>query len=155
MSFNRLIYDPCAYNKRLDQNGSVLDYTLDPNKFYNCNPCRVGFGLVGGNNVSLNNCNLVDVESSLRGQTPDHILSLCPERKYLPTKGCSKTNLRECEMIHYKPRIQNVGYQLRFPACPNKVGCSNPAGSRRTGCQSTVAWTDGALPMDYPNVYRF
>jgi len=66
MSFNRPIYDPCAYDKRLDESTSVLSWQLDPSRYYNCNQCRIEFGLVGGNNVSLHKGNLVDLESELR-----------------------------------------------------------------------------------------
>ena len=132
MSFNRAIYDPCAYNKRLDESTSVLTYNLDPNKFYNCNQCRINFGIVSGNDVSLTTSNLVDLESELRNQT--RLYSLCPEKKFLP--GCAscesnvglpngsvcckkeaKFDLPECNMIQYKPRINNVGYELNYPSC--------------------------------------
>ncbi len=141
MSFNRAIYDPCAYNKRLDESTSVLTYNLDPNKFYNCNQCRIQFGIVAGNDVSLTTSNLVDLESDLRNQT--RMYSLCPEKQYLP--GCAqcdsnvglpngsvcckkeaKINLPECNMIQYKPRINNVGYELNYPSCPKtpSFGCN-------------------------------
>ena len=142
MSFNRAIYDPCAYNKRLDESTSVLTYNLDPNRYYNCNQCRIQFGVVGGNDVSLSACNLVDLESDLRNQT--RLYSLCPEKKYLPTcdlncksklglpcgsrccKNEVKYNLPECNIIQYKPRIDNVGYELKYPSCPKNPSFSCP-----------------------------
>lgn len=175
MSFNRAMYDPCAYNKRLDQSTSVLTYKLDPNKYYNCNPCRIGFGIVGGNDVSLSTCNLVDVESDLRNQT--RLYSQCPERKYLPkcnlacasksnlglpcgNRYCStgqKVDLPECNMIQYKPRIDNVGYSLNYPPCsasPSMV-CPGrnpmlPVNTFRTypqGSQRNIVWTQS--PTQY------
>ena len=134
MSFTRSFYDACAYNKELRQSTSVLDYVLDPNKFYNCNPCRIELGTFGGNNVSLSKDNLVNVESDLRNQTRQ--LSRCPERKYLPEcEGCDcneglpcggdscvdrvpRTDLPSCNIINYAPRIDNVGYSVKYPGCP-------------------------------------
>jgi len=142
MSFTRTISDPCEYQTRLADSNSVLTYNLDPNRFYNCNECRIKQGIVGGNNVSLSGCNLVDVESELRNQT--RINSNCPQYKYLPTcrgkhcgrltglpcggQGClasdqNMTHLQTCDLVHYQPRIQTVGYKLDFPTCATQ----NPA----------------------------
>lgn len=145
MSFNRPIYDPCAYDKRLDESTSVLSWQLDPSRYYNCNQCRIEFGLVGGNNVSLHKGNLVDLESELRNQT--RLFSQCPSRKFLPgttvqgqrgngcKPGCGTTglpcgslecrtqdsrHLPGCQMIQYKPRIDNVGYKLDYAPCPSR-----------------------------------
>src|SRR5439155_14809652 len=82
MSWTRSHYDQCSYQKDLSQSTSTLSYLLDPNKFYNCNDCRIEFGLLGGNNVSLTTGNMVDLESDLFNITRQ--LSDCPERKYLP-----------------------------------------------------------------------
>ncbi len=147
MSFNRAIYDPCAYNKRLSESTSILTYKLDPNKYYNCNQCRIQFGVVGGNEVSLSSCNLVDLESDLRNQT--RLYSLCPERKYLPNcnlncksglglpcgnRHCrseSNIHLPECNIVQYKPRIDNVGYSLNYPPCPQAPSLVCPPKNRR------------------------
>jgi len=139
MSLTRALYDPCEYNTRLAESSNVLTYNLDPSKFYNRNECRVELGVVGGNNVSLSGCNLVDVESELRNQT--RLYSRCPQHKYspscngpecgkqsgLPCGGCldklhTLNHLPSCNLVNYKPRINNVGYKLDFPGCPN-----NPA----------------------------
>lgn len=141
MSFNRSLYDPCEYNTRLAESNNILTYSLDPSKFYNQNQCRIGLGVVGGNNVSLSGCNLVDIESELRNQT--RIGSRCPQFKYIPQcsgkhcgrntglpcggQGClmagqNTVDLPECDLVHYKPRINSVGYSLNFPGCPQ-----NPA----------------------------
>ena len=134
MSFNRSLYDPCEYNTQLAENNSILTYNLDPTKFNRCNQCRVKRGVVGGNNVSLSGCNLVDVESDLRNQT--RIYSSCPQWKYqpkckgtncgkytgLPCGGCSQmpnaVNLPECNLVNYKPRITTTGINLNYPSCP-------------------------------------
>ena len=143
MSFNHLSYDPCAYDKRLDESTSVLTYVLDPNKFYNCNECRIEFGVLGGNNVSRYIGNMVDLESDLRNQT--RLASDCPSKKYIPgtvvqvktnngcKPGCGKSglpcgsascrkdplkHLPACNIIDYGRRIDNIGYELNYPACP-------------------------------------
>ncbi len=146
MSFNRLSYDRCAYDKRITEGTSVLSWVLDPNKYYNCNPCRVEFGLVGGNNVSNYIGNMVDLESDMRGQT--RLASKCPETMFLPgtviqgkvsngcSPGCGTTglpcgslscrkdpvkHLPACNIIDYAPRYDNVGYELVYPPCVSTV----------------------------------
>ena len=143
MAFTRSTYDPCQYDKDLDESTSVLTYLLDPSKFYNCNDCRIEFGIVGGNAVSRTQHNMVELENDLRGQT--RVFSNCPHKKFIPgtiiqdkanngcKPGCSSTglpcgsascrndglkHLPACQMIQYKPRINNVGYKLDYPACP-------------------------------------
>ena len=134
MSFNRLRYDQCAYQKDLSQSTSTLNYSLDPNKFYNCNDSRVEFGLLGGNNVSITTSNMVDLESDLFNITRQN--STCPERKYLPfCEKCEESGGLPCgsasckreeslrdlsgsNMIQYTPRIDHIGFDLRYPGCP-------------------------------------
>jgi hypothetical protein len=137
MSSNRLKFDKCAYNKDLAQSTSSLNYTLDPSKWYNCSPCRNELGLLGGNTVSLTRDNMVDLESDLFNMTRQN--SRCPERKFLPQcddcddtssgmpcgsaqcKAVEKAKLKhlpECNLIQYAPRIDHVGYDLKFPGCP-------------------------------------
>src|SRR5438874_6223850 len=129
MSWNRSRYDQCAYQKDLSQSTSSINYTLDPNKFYNCNDCRIEFGLLGGNNVSLTKSNMVDLESDLFNITRQ--LSNCPERKYLPyceacedngglpcgSASCKRKeplkHLSSCNIVQYAPRIDHVGFDLR------------------------------------------
>ena len=111
--------------------GSIY-YALDPNKFYNCHDCRSDLGLMGGDNVSRTQKNMVDLESDLVGITRPN--SLCPERKYLPhCQKCSEMSglpcvgscknvadmkhLKECSIIEYGPRLNHVGYDIKYPAC--------------------------------------
>lgn len=84
MSSNRLRYDKCAYEKSLQQSTSQVDYLLYNGKYENCAKCRIEFGVLGGNGVSLFSGNLVDLESDLRGQT--RIASLCPNTMYKPSE---------------------------------------------------------------------
>jgi len=118
MSFNRLIYDTCAYKKNLKESLDVGVYQLYAGKYDNKNKCRVDFGIVGGNDVSLYKGNLVDLESELKGQTRP--MSLCPKNKYMPvckqpnTEGlpsgpnnCNSEfiDLPICQMVCHKPVV--------------------------------------------------
>lgn len=82
MSFTRLQYDNCQYKQELSDNVSVLGYLLDPIKYDHCTQCRHEIGLVGGNNVSRANGNLVDLENDLLGINRE--TSKCAAYKYLP-----------------------------------------------------------------------
>jgi len=127
MSSNRLMYDTCAYKKRLDQSVGPLSYVLNPIKYENCTKCRHELGLVGGPAVSQIQGNLVDLENDLRGSTRS--ASLCPDKHYQPNcsdkigdscqpsqiniqgKSCNSPrtidttllHLPPCQMIRYKP----------------------------------------------------
>ena len=102
MSSNRLSYDACAYQKNLKQSTGPLDYMLYTGKYENTAKCRIEFGVVGGNGVSLFSGNLVDLESDLRGQTRN--ASLCPSKMYNPEKDSPKGRLLHqpsCQMQYY------------------------------------------------------
>ena len=112
---------------RLNENMDTLQYTLNPIKNENCNKCRMELGIVGGNNVSQIQGNLVDLENDLRGQT--RAASLCPDKHYqpnccdeigdscqpksitVPGNACGQNrtvdtklvHLPPCQMIRYKP----------------------------------------------------
>jgi hypothetical protein len=152
MAFTRQLYDPCATKKRTEEGTGILSYMMDPNKFYNCSPCRIELGTVGGNNVSLYEGNLVDLESEFRGQT--RVASYCPSNKFLPgtvvqgvdvnkcglecgadglpcgKPGCRKEKLLHlpgCQIVQYKPRPTTVGYELKYPLCETKGYTPPPA----------------------------
>lgn len=128
MSFNRLSYDTCAYRHDLAESVGTLSWILDPNRFENCNKCRIEFGIVGGTNVSHVQGNLVDLESDLKGTT--RLNTKCPTLQYLnpcPNSSSMNTcqpkqivirntpttqgrvintnmiNLPSCQMFRYKP----------------------------------------------------
>lgn len=65
-----------------EQSGGVFDYVIDPIRYFNPNPSRVSFGLVGGNEVSVLKSNLVDQESDLKGLT--HVDSRIPIGQHRP-----------------------------------------------------------------------
>lgn len=170
MAFTRQLYGSCATKKQTEESTSAFSYIMDPNKYYNCQPCRVSFGVTGGNNVSLYEGNMVDLESDLSGRT--RVASGCPSGKYLPGtvvqsvdhNNCSPdcgvdglpcgnskcrqeklVHLPECELIHYKPRPQTVGYELNFPTCPTMGHTPKPLpkpkrSSVRKNLYSPVEW---------------
>ena len=116
MSSNRLSYDSCAYQKSLQESMSPLDYMLYTGKYDNCAKCRIEFGVVGGNNVSLFSGNLVDLESELRGQTRQ--ASLCPTNESIFLTNPKLMNQPSCN-IQYYPKTPTQQ--------PSKVsGCSFP-----------------------------
>lgn len=83
MSFNRTIYDDCAYKGRLSRNVSILEHVLNTEPYQNEKGCRHQLGFVGGNNVSHIAGNMVDLESDLRGQT--RYISKCCNSVYVPS----------------------------------------------------------------------
>jgi len=101
MSSNRLSYDNCAYQKSLQQSTGPLEYAMYTGKYENCAKCRIEFGVVGGNGVSLFSGNLVDLESDLRGQT--RMASLCPKTMYNPNeqKPVPLVHQASCQMQYY------------------------------------------------------
>jgi len=122
MSSNRLSYDACSYENNLKLSTSPLDYMMYSGKFENCAKCRIEFGTVGGNGVSLFSGNLVDLESDLRGQ--NRLLSKCQSTMYTPSctkcnnnnngmpcssKECKKTLLHQpsCQMQYY-PKVPQI-----------------------------------------------
>lgn len=105
MSSNRLSYDTCAYKQNLQQSTEPLDYMLYTGKYQNCAKCRIEFGTVGGNGVSIYTGNLVDLESNLRGQTRP--ATLCSKCKFHPTPQNTNPPLAHqpsCQMQYY-PRV--------------------------------------------------
>jgi hypothetical protein len=134
MSFNKLSYDACQYNTKLEKDVSVLNYTLDNTKFQHCNKCMNNLGLVGGTAVSHINGNLVDLESNLIGI--DREASKCPTMKYLPNAedaavgadyyhtrctnvvDTTKQHLKPCQMystpsVPYPPPMQSFSCPMR------------------------------------------
>ena len=93
MSSNRLIYDTCEYQTRLNESTNTLNYTLDPMRNENCNKCRMELGTIGGTNVSHIKGNLVDLETDLLGITRK--ASLCPTQKF--SSKCALGNMANCQ----------------------------------------------------------
>ena len=132
MSFNRLVYDGCAYKANLSENVSQLSYLLDPIKYNNCHECRPELGVVGGTNVSLVAGNLVDLESSLFNI--DRPITHCDAKKWIPrsdgyiqSKPGNKPecpvktdvnlkHLRPCQYVNYRKTPMSEEPQLF--SCP-------------------------------------
>lgn len=124
MSSNRLIYDNCAYEQKLNVSTGPGNYTLYPGKYEHSSQCRMQLGQVGGNGVSIYAGNMVDLESDLLGI--DRQASSCNATKYQPAcKNCrcggastglpcdclecrSKNLVHQpsCQMVDYKPVVE-------------------------------------------------
>ena len=173
MAFTKQLYDTCAAKKRTDESTGIVSYIMDPNKWYNCNPCRIESGIVGGNQVSLYEGNLVDLESEFRGQTRQ--ASECPSSKYLPgtviqgrdyyTCGpesgvdglpCGNAKTRQeklihlpgCELVQYKPKPETVGYELSYPPCASNGYTPKPDKRKRKAPYMPNEW-QGQQGKDY------
>ena len=92
MSSNRLMYDTCEYQTKLQESAGTLEYTLNPMRNENCNKCRMELGTIGGANVSHIKGNLVDLETDLMGITRK--ASLCPTKKF--SSSCATGNMASC-----------------------------------------------------------
>ena len=79
-SSNRLIYDNCAYQKKLYESTSPLAYRLYEGSIENCNKCIY-------EDQFWRRYDLVDVESELKNITRAN--SRCPQFKYNP--NCKKS----------------------------------------------------------------
>ncbi len=138
MSFNRLKYDACSYDKKVQESVSPLKYLMNPMRNEACNKCRPEFGIVGGTNVSISSKNLVDVENDLRGQT--RMNSNCPSMKYQPVcsggqsgsksrinpydtglpcvgNSVADRHLRPCNLIQYPPRPMDTATNFTYEPC--------------------------------------
>ncbi len=139
MSSNRLMYDTCAYKKRLDESTGPLAYHLNPLKYENCQKCRMELGILGGPAVSQIKGNLVDLENDLRGQTRP--LSMCPSRKYHPGKpivtkgnGCDGPEQVDTELLHL-PSCQMIRYKpIPLPPPIKMETCPAPSISAPNSC---------------------
>lgn len=112
MSFNRTIYDTCAYNQNLQESVSTLSYVLSPFRYEHKDKCRHQLGFIGGTAVSHIKGNLVDLDSELRGQT--RIISKCGSNQYVPTDDGiiknDKTEPIDTNMLHL-PACQSIMYR--------------------------------------------
>jgi hypothetical protein len=137
MSSNRMMYDNCAYEQRLNQSTGPGNYMMYPGKYENSAKCRMQLGQVGGNGVSIYDGNMVDLESDLLGINRQ--ASQCNKSKYHPKckrcnqcknsglpcgcLACTSKNLihqPNCQMVNYKEVImtpefkdKNCGYNNR------------------------------------------
>ena len=139
MSSNRLMYDQCAYSKRLEESSGPFNYTMYPGKYSSTSQCRIELGIVGGNNVSKFSGNLVDLESDLRGQT--RVASKCPIQKYTPGCDNARTDgdgtpcgLVDASTLKNLPSCQMWSYPaVEFPSLPSP-SCTYTADGRVQPC---------------------
>jgi hypothetical protein len=140
MSYNRLLYDNCAYKQRINESIAPLYYNLNDIAYQNENNCSQddpGFFIKQTSNVPKNPC-LVDLESELMGvhrnasncsankYHPSCIKSTCgkgPEDNNKPTEGglpcndsCHNFELNTCSN-----KIVNYGEQPPFNQDRNKA----------------------------------
>lgn len=73
--------DKCAFDQSAWQNKSISTYVMNPIKTNHPQPKFYDFGLLGGNTVSVQAKNMVDVESELSGRS--YFASKCPQMKWL------------------------------------------------------------------------
>lgn len=117
-AFNRLNYDNCAYDKRVKESTSPLQYHMERFKFENCARCTF-------NGTFYAPFDLVNQESELRNLPRPS--TRCPERKYDPrcprSEYCQST-FDKSVPITYPPDLcpvvctnikkpQNPGYAIR------------------------------------------
>ena len=124
-SSNRLIYDNCAYQKRLYESTAPLDYQLYQGKFENCKKCV--------QDKFWTPYKLVDIETELRNQ--NRPATHCDQFKYIP--GCKKSDTclstfdkcvpvvlapEVCPIVKNNiPKMTEPGYSL-----PNASVCGVP-----------------------------
>lgn len=125
---NRLLYDNCAFQKRIYESTSPLAYRLYQGAFESCNKC------LGSDGKFWSPYQLVDIESELRNQTRP--LSHCDQFKYSP--NCRRSGLclstfdpsvpnpvapEVCPIIYNNiARPVHPGYHLPDPAfCKNTM----------------------------------
>ena len=123
--------DLCFIKQQFNQSKSYNNYMMYPGKYYNNKPCRIPFGLVGGNNVSLYSGNLVNLESELRGQT--RRLTKCNCSKYKPNcLNCECNRGIPCGCLNCQQKMINL------PTCKsNKQNYYKPSQFKPFGCSYT------------------
>ena len=114
MSSNRLMYDTCEYQTRLQESAGTLEYTLNSMRNENCNKCSMELGTVGGANVSHIKGNLVDLETDLMGITRK--ASLCPMKKF--SSNCATGNMANCSPESIVITGENCGQQRVIDTTP-------------------------------------
>ena len=118
-SFNRLRYDPCAYDKDLKQSTTPLAYFTFPQMYESETKCTFNKQFVRPIDKDI-----IDRESELKGLT--RRASQCPQKQYHPnckkSKVCTSTFNNDnpvvmpqeaCPIVHSGlPKIVGPGYVL-------------------------------------------
>lgn len=150
-TFNRLTYDPPAYEYKVRQSVAPLKYRLFPMSNSRCDPCRMtDVGLLGRTGVSLTHQKpLVDVDSNLKNlqiKATD-----APSELYQPQCACGNDvdSCRECSNnFHFRECSINRDWtRLSNPICVSgrELGinrfqplCLNPQDPQRWEQQAEV-----------------
>lgn len=110
-ALTRPIYDKDAIPCQNKRNTSIMEYAFNPDKYYNCNQCSNEFGLFAGNDVSIVNKNMVDLESQFKGLTPTS------NNKNLFNKS-NTVHLNTCKIIDYGNKVNFEKPKMNpFPTC--------------------------------------
>jgi hypothetical protein len=129
MSYNRLKFDSCAYQHKLNESIGPGEYMLDNTNI--CKPCFVPSPSINVQRFGASICpkNLIDIDSELIGITRK--ASECPGKQYLPSdkEVCNKVKLRECNQLDSENcRLSNPPCTLRCTGWlpPFQYLCINP-----------------------------
>ena len=117
MSWTRSHDDTCEVKRSNEENVTSLTYVMDPIKYYSCSPCRPVKGILAGNEVSVIQGNMVDLESELYGMFNRR--TRCDASRHLPSRfpsGDDKT-VHVCDKC---PRGTNPGF------CPHRDPSADP-----------------------------
>lgn len=127
MSWTRSHDDKCQVQKTDTDNVSSLKYVLDPIKYYCTAQCRPVKGIVAGNEVSVIQGNLVDLESELQGMFGSSSRR-CGAKRHAPQHFLGASNVHVCDKcpvgtnpyfcIHRDPKVEDINANLdHLPEC--------------------------------------
>lgn len=129
MSWTRAYDDKCHVKRMQEDNASSLQYVMDPVKYYSTAPCRPIKGILAGNEASVIQGNLVDLESELYGifgsstrqcgaprHSPGHFGGSNLSKIHVCDKCPEGTNPFFC--IHRDPTVESINANLdHLPEC--------------------------------------
>jgi hypothetical protein len=130
MAFTRPMYDQCSEPLQTSQNNSIYNRQMDTSKYYSCSQARVPFGLFGGNQVSITTGNMVNLETTLRGQGQGTRLTNCPNEQVQPNcMGCDQPGsgipcASSCPLPERKTHLSDVMF-AQYPKRPTSNGITN------------------------------
>lgn len=122
-NMTRNIYDRDSYDEKLMESRKAEAYMLEYSKYVNDNRCRIEQGIVGGNNVSKYQGNMIDLDSYLnKGLSRNLGNTVAKNAAYQPNCaqddgisgipcGNNQPNLRDlpsCRMIDSQATPQNI-----------------------------------------------
>jgi hypothetical protein len=117
MSFSKLSYDSCAYNKSLEESTNVGKYFLDTPKNNcdkNCFYPSPNLRLAKTGVAECSHKPLIDVSSELLGL--NYNATKCPSEKYFPHEYCKHNDLVDCK----NDFLQSEDTKISNPPCTLK-----------------------------------